>query len=273
MDFRLSEEQELVRETIRNFARDVLLPKYAHWDRNDLFPQEQFEAMGDIGLLGMRVPEKYGGLDCGAVTAGVAIEAAAAGDFNCCYGILIACFAGEMLGRYGAEEVKAEWLAPMASGRKIICTCLTEPQSGSDAAAIRTRAIRDGDDYVLSGEKASITLVMAGDAGVVFATTDPAAGAKGVTAFLVPFGLPGISRGPYSDLGSRGIVRGSIFFDEVRIPARYRIGEEGGAFSKVMRAFDYTRALIGLMCLGAAQASVAETTDYVKTRHSFGQPL
>jgi len=273
MDFSLSEEQQLVADTIGSFAREVLLPKYAHWDRHELFPREQFLAMGDIGLLGLRVSEAHGGQDMDAVTAGVAVEAAARGDFNCCYGILIACFAGEILGCHGDDAVKAEWLPAMVSGEKIICTCLTEPQSGSDVAGIRTRAVRDGDDYIISGQKASITLVMAGDVGIVFAKTDPAAGAKGVTAFLVPFDQPGVSRAPYSDLGSRGIVRGSLFFDEVRVPARYRIGDEGAAFSRVMQTFDYTRALIGLMCLGAAQASLSETVEYLKSRQSFGQPL
>ena len=273
MDFRFSGEQELIAESVRGFARDVLLPRYAHWDRSGEFPREQFIKMGEMGLLGLRVPEEYGGQATEAVTAGIAIEAAAAGDFNCCYGILIACFAGEMLGRHGPRALMQAWLPDMAAGRKIICTCLTEPQSGSDAAGLRTRAVRDGDHYVISGEKASVTLVMAGDAGIVFAKTDPKAGARGVTAFLVPFDLPGVSRSPYADLGARGISRGSVFFEEVRIPVSHRIGEEGGGFGKVMATFDYTRALIGLMCLGAAQASMAETIDYLKSRQSFGQPL
>ncbi|GGZ13234.1 acyl-CoA dehydrogenase family protein [Novosphingobium colocasiae] len=273
MDLAFTPEQQMIADVIDAFAREVLLPRYAHWDRTGNLPEEQFARMGEIGLLGLRVPEAFGGQDVDAVTAGLAIEAAARGDFNCCYAILIACFAGEILGRHGDDAVKAEWLPGMASGEKIICTCLTEPQGGSDAAGIRTRAVRQGDDYVISGEKASITLVMAGHAGIVFAKTDPAAGAKGVTAFLVPFDLPGVSRAPYADLGSRGIARGSLFFDEVRIPARYRIGAEGAAFSKVMHTFDYTRALIGLMCLGAAQQSLAETVEYLKSRQSFGQPL
>ena len=273
MDFGFSEEQQLIADSIRGFARDVLLPRYAHWDRTGECPREQFLQMGEMGLLGLRVPTEFGGQACEAVTAGIAMEAAAAGDFNCCYAILIACFAGEMLSVNGARELMATWLPDVAAGRKIICTCLTEPQSGSDAAGLRTRATRDGDAYVIHGEKASVTLAMAGDAGIVFAKTDPNAGARGISAFLVPFDLPGVSRSPYSDLGSRGISRGSVFFDQVRIPVSHRIGEEGGGFGKVMATFDYTRALIGLMCLGAAQASMAETIEYLKARQSFGQPL
>ena len=119
----------------------------------------------------------------------------------------------------------------------------------------------------------SITLLMVGDGAVVFAKTDPAAGAKGVSAFLVPLDLPGISRHPYSDMGARGIVRGSLFLDNVEIPADNLIGPEGGGFSRVMQAFDYTRALIGLMCLGAAQATLEETVAYLKQRTSFGKPI
>ncbi|MEZ5689441.1 MAG: acyl-CoA dehydrogenase family protein [Caenibius sp.] len=273
MDFAFTQEQQLVSDMVSAFARDVLLPKYAHWDRTGELPRDQFLKMSEIGLLGLRVPEGHGGQNLDAVTAGIAMEAAARGDFNCCYAILIACFAGELLGRHGEEAVQSEWLPAMALGEKIICTCLTEPQSGSDAAGIRTRAVRDGDDYLISGEKASITLVTAGDAGIVFAKTAPDAGARGVTAFLVPFDLPGVTRSVYSDLGSRGIARGSLFLDEVRVPSRNRIGDEGGGFSKVMQAFDYTRALIGLMCIGAAQASMDETVGYLKDRRSFGQPL
>lgn len=273
MDFAFSEEQQLVADSIRGFARDVLLPRYAHWDQTGQFPQEQFLKMGEMGLFGLRMPERFGGQASDAVTAGIAIEAAATGDFNVCYGILLACFAGEILSLHGSDELNAAWLPGVAAGETIICTCLTEPQGGSDAAAIRTRAVRDGDDYVITGEKASVTLAMNGAAGIVFAKTDPAAGARGVTAFLVPFDRPGVSRNPYSDMGSRSISRGSVFFADVRIPADHRIGPEGGAFGPVMQTFDYTRALIGLMCLGAAQASIAETIEYLKTRVAFGQPL
>lgn len=273
MDFGFTEEQQLVADSVRGFARDVLLPSYAHWDRTGEFPHEQFLKMGNLGLFGLRMPRQFGGQDCDAVTAGIAMEAAAAGDFNCCYGILLACFAGEILSLHGSEDLKQAWLPGVAAGEKIVCTCLTEPQGGSDAAGIRTRAARDGDDYVITGEKASITLAMDGHAGIVFAKTDPAAGARGVTAFLVPFDRPGVTRSPYSDLGSRSISRGSVFFEDVRVPADHRIGPEGSAFGPVMQTFDYTRALIGLMCLGAAQASMTETVEYLKSREAFGQPL
>ncbi len=273
MDFSLSNEQQMFQDSVRGFARDVLLPKYTYWDRGSEFPREIWPQMGALGLFGLRVPEVYGGQGADCVTAGIAMEQVARGDFNCCYGMLNCCFAGEMLGKFASESVKARWLPAMAAGETVLCVCLTEPHCGSDAAAIRTRAVRHGDAYVLNGEKSAITLLMAGDAAIVFAKTDPAAGAKGISAFLVPLDLPGITRHPYSDMGARGIVRGSLFLDKVTIPAENLIGPEGGGFSRVMQAFDYTRALIGLMCLGAAQVTVEETITYLKGRSAFGQPL
>ena len=191
MDFSFTEEQTLVAESVRAFARDVLLPQYARWDRNDEFPGEQWPKMGALGLLGMRVPAEYGGFDFDCVTAGIAMEETARGDFNVCYGMLNCCFVGDILGKFASEAVKRAWLPPMAAGKKVLCVCLTEPHCGSDAAAIRTRAVRKGDRWVLNGEKSAITLLMVGDAGIVFAKTDPDAGARGVSAFLVPLQLAG----------------------------------------------------------------------------------
>lgn len=273
MDFSFSDEQRMVQDSIRAFARAELLPKYTYWDRNDEFPREQWRKMGALGLLGLRVPVVHGGQEADCVTAGLAIEEVARGDFNCGYGMLNSCFAGDILGKFASEAVKSVWLPAMASGEKVLCVCLTEPHCGSDAAAIRTRAVRRGGTYVLNGEKSGVTLLMVGDAAIVFAKTDPAAGAKGVSAFLVPLDRPGITRYPYSDMGARGIVRGSLFLEDVEIPAENLIGPENGGFSRVMQTFDYTRALIGLMCLGAAQVTVEETVAYLKQRQAFGRPL
>lgn len=273
MDFAFSEEQRLIADAVRAFAREKLAPDYMRWDRQDEFPAAHWQAMAELGLFGLRVPADYGGQDVDGVTAGVAIEETARGDFNVCYGMLNSCFAGEILGRFASDTVKQSWLPAMASGEKILCVALTEPQGGSDAAGIRTRAERRGGDYVLNGEKAAMTLLMVGNAAIVFAKTDPAASARGVSAFLVPLDSPGITRHPYSDMGSRGIVRGSMFLDDVRVPADHLVGPENGAFSRVMQTFDYTRALIGLMCLGAAQAALDDTVAYARDRRAFGQPI
>lgn len=273
MDFGLTESQRIVADTLGAFARDVMAPAYMATDRAGVFPRAMWGRMADMGLFGLRVPEDCGGQGADCVTAGLAIEQAARGDFNLCYGILNSCFAGELLGRFAQDAVRRDWLGPMAAGQRILSVALTEPQGGSDAAAIRTRAVRAEGGYVLTGEKASVTLVMAADAAIVFAKTDPAAGARGVSAFLVPLDRPGITRTPYSDMGSRGIVRGALFLDGVAVPESHRIGPENEAFSKVMSTFDHTRALIGLMCLGAAQMALEDTIRYTRERMAFGKPL
>jgi cyclohexanecarboxyl-CoA dehydrogenase len=273
MDFSFSEEQQIIARSLRDFAAAELRPKYAHCDRTGVFPVEVWKKMGAMGLFGLRVPEAYGGQDFDCVTAGLAIEEIARGDFNCCYGMLNSSFVGDLLGKHASEAVKSRWLPGMASGEKIFCVCLTEPQGGSDAANIRARAVRRGDRYVITGEKSAITLLMVGDAGIVFAKTDPAAGARGVSAFLVPLDSPGIRRHPYQDMGAKGIVRGSMFLEDVEVPAENLIGPENGAFSRVMQTFEYTRGLIGLMCIGAAQATLDETISYTKDRQAFGRPI
>jgi cyclohexanecarboxyl-CoA dehydrogenase len=180
---------------------------------------------------------------------------------------------GEVLRQHAGERVRREWLRPLASGEAVLGLALSEPGAGSDARAISSRAIRDGDDYVLSGEKSGISLLMAADACLVFAKTDPEAGTHGVTAFLLPMQSPGVSRIPFRDMGSRAVSRGALYMDGARVPADYRVGEEGSGFRSVMNGFDFSRFLIGLMCLGAAEASLDETMAYVKERHAFGQPL
>jgi cyclohexanecarboxyl-CoA dehydrogenase len=273
MDFSFSEEQSLLRRVIHDFAEKELLPHYRHWDRTGEFPRELWRRMGELGLTGARAPHEYDGGALDAVSTGIAAEEVARGDFNLSYGVLMPALCGEVLTRFGSERVKREWLAPMARGEAVMGLALTEPGAGSDAKMIQTRAERDGDDYVISGEKSGISLAMAADALVLFAKTDPEAGARGVTAFLVPATAPGVTRTPFEDMGSRAVQRGGFFLDGVRVPVDYRIGEEGRGFQSVMNGFDFSRFLIGLMCLGAAQQSLNETMEYVKGRHAFGQPL
>lgn len=273
MDFRFSEIQESMAKVVRNFANKVLLPKYGYWDQKEEFPYEQWSKMADLDLLGLRVSAEYGGQETDSVTAGLLAEEIARGDFNCGYAVLMNCLVGDILDRFATENVKKNWLTKMVTGEKIICLALTEPHAGSDAAALTTKAVRKGDSYVLNGEKSAISLLRASHAAVVFAKTDPTAKAKGISAFLVPLDGPGITIQSYPDMGSKAIVRGSLFLDDVTIPADYLIGQEGGGFIQVMRAFDYSRVIIALMCLGAAQITIEETIAYVKQRNVFGKPL
>jgi cyclohexanecarboxyl-CoA dehydrogenase len=273
MDFSFNDVQQSMAATVRKFAVKELLPKYAYWDRNAEFPREQIQKMAELGLLGLRVSAEYGGLGIDCVTAGLVMEEICRGDFNCGYPLLIAYILGDILEKFASESVKQTWMTSLIKGEKIVCFSLTEPHCGSDAAAIRTRAVRKGGSYVLNGEKSAITMLMAGDAALVFAKTDPAAGAKGVSAFLVPFDLSGVVKQSYADMGAKGLVRGSLFLDDVEVPAENLVGREGGGFFQVMQAFDYTRALIGLQCVGAAEITLEETMNYVKERTAFGKPI
>jgi len=273
MDLAFSPEQDELVRTLRQFARRELAPRSAHWDRTGEFPWEAWRRMGELGLLGLRVPEAYGGQDADFLTFGIAMEEIGRGDFSCTYGIQLAGLAGEILGRSGSEAIKTRWLPPTASGEAVVALALTEPGAGSDAANLACRAERDGDGYVITGEKSGISLGMAAHAAIVFARTDPAGRARGVTAFLVPLDLPGVSRSPLRDMGTRAIGRAVLAFDHVRLSASHRLGEEGTGFYQVMQGFDYNRIGIALACLGVAQQSVEETMGYVKERKAFGHAL
>ena len=273
MDLAFSPEQDELVRTLRQFARRELAPRSAQWDKSGEFPWEAWRRMGELGLLGLRVPAAYGGQEADFLTFGIAMEEIGRGDFSCTYGIQLAGLAGEILGRSGSEAIKTRWLPPTASGEAVVALALTEPGAGSDAANLACRAERDGDGYVITGEKSGISLGMAAQAAIVFARTDPAGRARGVTAFLVPLDLPGVSRSPLRDMGTRAIGRAVLAFDHVRLPASHRLGEEGTGFHQVMQGFDYNRIGIALACLGVAQQSVEETTVYVKERRAFGRAL
>ena len=273
MDLAFSPEQEELARILRQFARKDLAPHSAEWDRTGQFPREAWRRMGELGLLGLRVPAAYGGQESDFITFGIAMEEIGRGDFSCTYGIQLAGLAGEILGRGASEEVKSRWLPPTARGEVVVALALTEPGAGSDAANLACRAERDGDGYVLTGEKSGISLGMVAQAAIVFARTDPAGRARGVTAFLVPLDGHGVSRSPLRDMGTRAIARAVLAFDHVRVPASHRLGEEGTGFYQVMQGFDYNRIGIALACLGVAQQSVEETIAYVKERKAFGRAI
>ncbi len=273
IDLTFTPEQEELIRALRVFARKELAPRYAHWDRTGEFPREIWRQMGELGLLGLRTPAAYGGQDADLLTTGIASEEIARGDFSCTYGIQLAGLAGEIIGQNGSEEVKVRWLPPMTRGEAVIALALTEPGVGSDATNLTCRAVREGDEYIITGEKSGISLGMAAHAAIVFAKTDLAAKARGVTAFLVPLDLPGVARSPLRDLGSRAIGRAVLSLDHVRVLVSHRLGDEGSGFYEVMKGFDFNRVFIALACLGAAQVSLEETMAYVKERRAFGRPL
>jgi cyclohexanecarboxyl-CoA dehydrogenase len=272
VDFAFTEAQEEFARVIRTFAQQELAPKYAHWDRSGEFPAEQWRKMGALGITGICIPEEYGGQAADCVTAGIAAEEVARGDFNCGYALIENCLNGEIL-KHAQEAVRRQWLPGMARGDHIMALAVTEARGGSDAAGMTTRAVRHGDEYILSGEKSGISMLMPADSVLVFAKTDSDAGARGVSTFLVPTDLPGVRRTLLRDMGERAIQRGTLALDDVRVPRDSLIGQEGQGFYLVMNAFDYSRVIIALMCIGTAEQSLEETILYVKQREAFGRPL
>ena len=273
LDFSFTPEQDELARTLRSFVRKEIAPRSGQWDRSGDFPWDAWRQMGALGLLGLRAPAALGGSEADLVTTGIAVEEIARGDFGATYGIQLAAFAAEIIGANGSEEVRQRWIPPTTRGEAVIALALTEPSAGSDAAQLACRAERDGGDYLLTGEKSGISLGMAANAAIVFARTGPNSGARGISAFVVPLDLPGVSRSPLRDMGSHVIVRAVLSFDHVRVPGSHRLGAEGTGFRQVMQAFDMNRVLIGLACLGTAQVSLEETMAYVKDRRAFGRPL
>ncbi len=273
MDFAFSEEDELFREAIRRFAARELAPSYQRHDRDKTFPERQLKACAELGLLGLRVPEALGGSPRPCLVSGIAAEECGRADFNVAYFPLMYGLIGELLARYANADLQRAWLPKMARGEVVAGLALTEPGAGSDAGGLSCKAERDGDYYVLTGEKSSISFCSRADMVVVFARTRPGAGAKGISVFCVPTDAPGVSRSAYNSMGSKCLGRGSLFLDGVRVPLPARVGDENTGFQMVMATFDYSRAVIGLMCLGAAAAALERTCAHVKQRKAFGRAL
>jgi len=274
VDFSLTEEQESIVATATAFARDELAPGYRQRETAGVVDRSLVCRMGQLGLIGAELPERFGGLGLDYVTSGLIMEAIARGDFNVAYVQLMGSLNAHIIANNVDPEIAAAWTPGICSGECLVALALTEPDHGSDAAAIELVARREGDQYVLSGEKTSISFADQADAAIVFARTGTVAQrAHGISAFWVPMDVPGISTTRFNDVGEHAIGRGSIFFDEVRVPARHLIAQEGKGFTQVMQGFDYSRALIGLQCLGVAAESLRETWDYIEHRHAFGRPL
>jgi cyclohexanecarboxyl-CoA dehydrogenase len=263
-----------LQETAARFARDRLTPAYQSRENETHIDRALVREMGDLGVIAPELPEALGGLGLPSVAAGLVMEGIAYGDFNVAYVQLLGSLIGQLLARTASGTLAQDWVPRLIRGEVLIGLGLTEPGAGSDAARLSLRARRDGETYRLSGEKSSISLATQADAFVVFARTGrPEDGARGVTAFLVNADTPGLNRTRMNDLGSKIVGRGSLFFDDVRVPVEHRIGEEGKGFIQVMQGFDYSRALIGLQCCAAAQASLDETWAYTTARQTFGKPL
>jgi alkylation response protein AidB-like acyl-CoA dehydrogenase len=271
----LTEEQQQIRDVARDFARERLAPGAAGRDATHHFPKEQLHEMGKLGFLGMLVPEAYGGSDTGAIAYALAIEEIAAGDGACSTIMSVHSSVGCVpILKFGTEAQKKRFLPKLASGEWIGGFALTEPQAGSDASNLRTRARRDGDHYVLDGAKQFITSGKNGQVIIVFAVTDPAAGKRGISAFIVPTDTPGyeVVRVEHK-LGLHSSDTCQIAFDEMRVPAQLRLGEEGEGYKIALANLEGGRIGIAAQAVGMARAAFEAARDYAKDRVAFGKPI
>jgi alkylation response protein AidB-like acyl-CoA dehydrogenase len=270
-----SHEQSLVRDSVRDFARARIAPFAADWDRDATFPAAQLREMAELGLFGIFVPEAWGGAGADYLSFALAIEEIAAAD-GACSTILsvnnsVVC---GLLHASAGDALKERYLRPLASGKMLGCFCLTEPQAGSDAAALETRARRRGDVYVIDGSKSFITSGKHADVAIVFALTDPEAGKRGISAFVVPTGNPGYRVGKLEEkMGQRASDTAQIFFDGCEIPADHLIGAEGEGYRIALANLEGGRIGIGAQSVGMARAAFECALDYARERESFGKPL
>jgi cyclohexanecarboxyl-CoA dehydrogenase len=274
MDFDFNDDQRAIQDVARRFAAERLAPGFMARDAGGPLDRDLIQEMGALGLIAAEMPEEFGGSGVDCVTAGLIIEAISHADLNVGYIPLLTGLVGAILVQHAAPEIARAVVSDACAGKTLLALALTEPGGGSDAANLRLKASRTNDGYMLNGEKTSISIADQADAALVFARTGTEAErAHGISAFLVDRDTPGLFTTSFDDLGSRSVGRGSMFFDDVRVDDSALIGAEGAGFRQVMGGFDYSRALIGLMVLGAARASLDEAWDYIQERETFGKPL
>jgi alkylation response protein AidB-like acyl-CoA dehydrogenase len=275
MQIELSEEQRMLREEVRRFAEETVRPRATEIDETGVFPREFFDQAGELGLAGVAIPEEHGGAGMDGIAYCLAIEEIAR---VCATSAVILSVNNSLVCdpvlQFGTDEQKAEFLAPIARGEKLGCFGLTEPGAGSDAAALRTTAVRDGDDYVLNGNKVFITNGTDADIALIFATVAPELRHKGITAFLVHADTPGYSHGTHEyKLGVNASGTTELAFEEMRVPASARLGEEGDGFRIAMATLDGGRVGIAAQAVGVAQGAFEEAKSYAQEREQFGKPL
>lgn len=271
----VTEEQQHIADLARRFAQERLRPFAAEWDRESRFPRDALSEMAELGFLGMLVPDTWGGCDTGYVAYALALEEIAAGDGACSTIMSVHNSVGCVpIARFGTDEQKERFLTPLASGEMLGAFALTEPQAGSDASDLRTRARRDGDHYVINGAKQFITSGSQAGLVLVFAVTDPAAGKKGISAFMVPTDTPGYQVVRVElKLGLHASDTCQIQFDEVRVPAAYRLGEEGEGYRIALANLEGGRIGIAAQAVGMARAAFDYARDYARERQAFGKPI
>ncbi|HMW79775.1 acyl-CoA dehydrogenase [Accumulibacter sp.] len=271
----LTQEQEMIRASLRDFAQDRLAPFAAEWDRNHTFPAEALRELGELGALGMVVPEEWGGAGMDYMSLVLVIEEIAAGDGATSTIVSVQnSLACGITMKYGSDEQKENWLKPLARGEMLGCFCLTEPHTGSDAAAITTRAERDGDHFILNGVKQFITTGKYAQVAIVFAVTDKSAGKKGISCFLVPTDTPGYIVARIEEkMGQRASDTAQILFEDCRIPATCLLGKEGDGYRIALSNLEAGRIGIAAQSVGMARAAFEAAVQYARERETFGKPI
>ncbi|HEU4819256.1 MULTISPECIES: acyl-CoA dehydrogenase family protein [Janthinobacterium] len=273
MDFELSDEQREFQQAARAFAEGELAPHAAHWDAESIFPVETIAKAGEMGFCGLYTPQRWGGLGLSRQDAAIVFEELAGGCTSTTAYITIHNMATWMLSRWGQEALCDEWVPALAAGQKLASYCLTEPQSGSDAASLRTKAVKEGDFYVLDGTKAFISGAGQTDMLIVMARTG-GEGAAGISAFAVPANLPGIVYGKKEEkMGWNSQPTRIISFDQVKVPVGNLLGAEGEGFAIAMKGIDGGRINIAVCSVGTAQAALTRAQAYMKERTQFGREL
>src|SRR5690242_9489386 len=273
--FSLSDEHKMIRDAARDFAQGEIVPIAAEFDESGEFPQATIRKMGEMGFMGIEIPEAYGGAGMDTLAYVLALEEICKVDAShgvvmsvnnslYCHGIL----------KFGTEEQRQQFINPIASGNAIGAYSLTEPQTGSDAGALKSRAVRDGDSYILNGRKSWVTGGPVANYFVVFMVTDPGKKQKGVSAFIVDGNTPGLTRGKKEPkLGIRASATSELIFDNCRVPIENRLGEEGEGFKIAMTVLDAGRIGIATQSLGIAEAAYEAARKYAVEREAFGQPI
>jgi len=275
MDFALTEEQQMIRKMVRDFAEKEIAPIAQETDKKAEFPWELIHKMARLGLLGLPIPEEYGGAGADNVSFAIALEEIA----RACGSTAITLdahtsLASEPIYLFGSEAQKRKYLVPLARGEKLGAFGLTEPEAGSDAGATKTRAVLDGDEWVINGQKILITNGSIAGVVVVTAVTDPEKGTRGISSFIVEKGTPGFRPGRDEEkMGLKGSVTSELFFEDCRVPKENLLGQEGQGFKQFLITLDAGRIAIAAMALGLAQGAFEKAVAYSRERVQFGQPI
>jgi alkylation response protein AidB-like acyl-CoA dehydrogenase len=275
MDFALTEDERHLQRTVRDFCEQDVKPHARRWDESGEFPLATVRALGDLGLLGMSVPERYGGAELAATSSAIVVEEVARYDGS--LALTVASHNGLGTGhllRFGSEALKERYLPDMAAGRKLAAWGLTEPGSGSDAAGMRTTAVRKGERWILNGSKTFITQGSVGDVFVVLAVTTPERQQKGITAFLLEKGWKGFTQRPiHGKLGMRSSDTAELVFEDLEVPDDHRVGEVDQGFLNTLAILDRGRISIGALAVGLGRGALEEARGYARERKAFGKPI